>query len=34
MQPIESVFGEVVDILENYRAKKDKGRMPEYEPEF
>ena len=34
MQPIETIFQEVVDILEDYRANKDKGKKVEYDPEF
>lgn len=34
MQLIETIFGEVVDILENYRANKDKGKKVEYDPEL
>ena len=34
MQPIETIFQEVVDILEDYRANKDKGKKEEYDAEF
>jgi hypothetical protein len=34
MQPIETIFEEVVDILADYRANKDKRKNEEYDPEF
>ncbi len=34
MQPIETIFEEVVEILEDYRANKDKGKKVEYDPEI
>lgn len=34
MQPIETIFEEVIDILEDYRANKNKRKKVEHDPEF
>lgn len=34
MQPIENIFQEVVHILEDYRANKDRRKKVDYDPEF